>query len=118
MAVISSAKIRYDPLRSLVIGSITSLGYTGVGSVFTNPPVAIKINNPTNANLLISYDGITPNDFVAANSAFVFDYNSNKSNQAGVAQQPAGDRVYVKSEAANPTTGVAVYATVIYLSDV
>jgi hypothetical protein len=117
MAVISSAKIRYDPLRSLPIASISGT-YAGVGSVFTNPPVAIKINNPTNANLLISYDGITDNDFVAANSAFVFDYNSNKSNQAGVAQQPAGDRVYVKLEAGAPTTGLAVYATVIYLSDV
>ena len=113
---ISAIRITFENLRSLGFGSITG-SYTGVGGPFVNPVRMIKISNSTDVNLLISFNGIDDQDFIAANSAFIYDYGSNKADAAGYAEQPAGIRVYVKQENAAPTTG-NVYVTIIYLNTI
>ena len=110
--MISSAqKIAYEPLRSLGHASISGT-YAGVGTPFANPVRMLKVNNATDANLTISFDGVTDMDFIFANSAYVFDYATNAVDPVGQLEQPLGKRLYVKG---SPSTG-SVYVTVIYAS--
>lgn len=113
----NSSKVRYDPLRSVSYTEIASADYVAVGGSLTNPAVMIKVNNTTDANLIISFDGVTDQDFIMANTGQVLDYCSNKSNLAGYGEQPNGDQLWVRPESTNPSTG-NVYFTVIYLSQV
>lgn len=106
--------VRYETLRSLAFGGISG-AYAAVGSTWNNPARIIKVNNATDANLLISFDGITNHDVVLSNSAYVLDYSSNKNNPGGQLDQSYGTRMYVKQESAAPTLG-NVYLTVIYAS--
>jgi len=111
---INAMRALYDPLRSLAFGSISGT-YAGVGSVFSNPVRIIKIWNNTNADLIISFDGVTDRDFIPAGAGQVIDYASNKSNQAGIMEQPAQERVYVKQASSAATSG-SIYVTIIYAS--
>lgn len=114
--LVSSVRVRFEPLRSIAFGSITGT-YAGVGLPFANPVRLIDIDNNTNANIFVSINGIDDHTFVAANGFKLFDYATNKSDAAGLFEQPQGDRIYVKSETSNPTSG-NVYVTVIYASQV
>ena len=116
MSVVSASKVAYEPLRSLAFGSIGA-AYVQVGDATSNPIRSIKIQNFTDQNLLISYDGTTDHDAIAASGYFVWDYSSNKSNQGGFFEQAQGTKFYVKQESAGPTLG-NVYITVIYASQV
>lgn len=108
----TSVKIRYENLRLLAFGGISG-AYASVGAAFAHPVRVLKINNLTNANILISFDGVNDKDIVAANSAWIHDYGSNKTDTGGSLDQSQGERVYVKQQSAAPTLG-AVYVTVIY----
>lgn len=110
--LLSSIRIRYEPLRSLGFAAISG-AYAGVGAPFANPIRLLKVTNLTDENIIVSFDGITDHDVVAANGFFLYDYASNKSDQAGVLEQPVGTRLYVKAEAALPTEG-NLYVTVQY----
>lgn len=114
--VTSSVRVRYEPLRSLAFGSITS-SYVGVGLPFSNPIRLIKFTNETDASVLVSLDGINNHDVVAGNGFALYDYGSNKADAAGLLEQPQGDRIYVKAESALPTEGT-FYVTVVYASQV
>ena len=73
----------------------------------------IKVQNDTDANLLISYNGSDDKDVVMAKGGFVYDFGSNRSDQAGFLEHPIGERFYVKSETSDPTVG-NVYVTITY----
>lgn len=107
-------RVRYETLRSLAYTSISGT-YAGVGTAFANPVRLIKVNNTTDANLIISFDGVNAHDFVFAQSAYVFDYASNKEGPVDKLEQSVGDRVYVKEESGSPSKG-NVYVTVVYAS--
>ena len=106
-------RIRYETLRSLGFASISGT-YAAVGTAFANPVRILKITNTTDAALIISFDGVNNMDIVAAKSAWIHDYCSNKSINGGELDQSVGDRVWVKQVTA-PTVGT-VYVTVIYAS--
>ena len=112
----SSIRVRYEPLRSLGFGGISGT-YAGVGLPFANPVRILKVTNFTDENILVSLNGIDDHDVVAANGFFLYDYASNKGSMAGLLEQPQGDRIYVKSESANPTVG-NLYVTIVYASQV
>lgn len=114
--LLSSQKIRFEDLRSILFSDISGV-YEGVGSPFQYPVRQLELTNLTNANLLISFDGIRDKTIIAGQSAKIYDYGSNRSDMAGNAEQPATDRVYVKAESALPTSG-SFYITAIYLSEV
>lgn len=107
-------RIRYETLRSLGFASIGA-SYAGVGSAFANSVRILKVNNLTNANLLISFDGVHDQDVIAANAAYVFDYSTNKEGPVEKLSQSAGDRLYVKQESGAPSSGT-VYVTIVYAS--
>ena len=116
MNAVSSAIVRFENLRRLGFAALGA-GYVAVGTPFANPLRLIKVTNTTDANLIISFDGVADKDVVAANSAYVYDYAANKSSQGGYLEQPVGDCVYVKLEAAAATLG-NVYVTTIYAAQV
>jgi hypothetical protein len=107
-------RVRYENLRSLGFASIGA-GYTGVGVAFADPVRIIKVNNTTNSNLIISFDGVNDKDFIFAGSAYVLDYASNKEGPINKLEQSVGERVYVRYETGAPTSG-SVYVTIIYAS--
>lgn len=107
-----SVRIFYEPLRSLAFGSVSGT-YAAVGTPFAYAIREIKVTNLTNANLLISFDGVTNHDVVAATSAYIYDYCSNRADLGGALSQSAGQTLFVKSETSNPSSG-NLYVTVIY----
>ncbi len=110
--LVSSVRVRYEVLRSLGFASI-STAYAGVGLPFTNPIRILKVTNLTDSNLLVSFNGIDNHDVVVANGAYVYDYCTNKTDSAGMLEQSVGERLYVKSENGDPTSG-NVYVTLVY----
>jgi len=116
MSLSSSIRIRYETLRSLAFGGISG-AYAPVGTSFAHPVRILKVTNLTDANLLISFNGIDNMDVVAAQASYVYDYASNKNDMGGSLEQPQGDRLYVKQESTAATSG-SVYVTIIYASQV
>jgi len=114
--LVSSVRVRYEPLRSLGFAGI-SAAYAGVGLPFENPVRILKVTNFTDSNILVSLNGIDDHDVVAANGFFLYDYASNKAAAAGLLEQPLGDRIYVKAEGDVPTEG-NLYVTIVYASQV
>jgi len=113
MNLVSSARIAFEPLRTLAFGGITNV-YAAVGTSFANPVRLLKITNMTNEDIIVSYNGVTDNDVVIASGFTLYDYCTNQSAKGGLLEQPVGDGVWVKrAGAANPTSG-NVYVTVIY----
>jgi hypothetical protein len=112
----NSTRVRYEPLRSILYSSITT-GYLPIGTPFANPVRILKVSNFTDQPMFISIDGITNHDVVAANSAYVYDFGSNKSDSAGLFEEPQHDQLYVKAVGTLPASG-SVYVTVIYASQV
>jgi hypothetical protein len=114
--LVSATRIRYEVLRTLAFGSITT-SYVAIGTPFLNPVRMLKVTNLTNQPLYISTDGINNHDVVSANAAYVYDYGSNKSDAGGLLEESQSDQLYVKSVNTLPTSG-SIYVTVIYASQV
>ncbi len=110
MASENSLLVRYEDLRSLGFAAISGT-YAGVGTSFVHPVRMLKVSNLTNANLIISFNGIDDKD------AYIYDFASNQSESAGNLEQQAGERLYVREEDVAPTLG-NVYVTVIYADQV
>ena len=111
----SALKVRFEDLRELDFGSITS-SFVGVGSSFANPVRMLKVTNTTDQDMYISFNGVDTKDMVAARSAWIYDYGSNKITPSGILEQSAGERVYVKQIGVTAPTLGAIYVTVIYAS--
>lgn len=114
--LVSSIRVRFEPLRSLAFGSITGT-YAGVGLPFSNPVRILKFSNETDVTVLVSINGVDDHDVVAGNGFCLYDFASNKAQSAGLLEQPQGDRIYVKAASGLPTLGT-FYVTVIYASQV
>ena len=110
----NSSRVAFEDLRVLAFGGISG-NYALVGTVFQHPVRQLIIHNTTNANIIISYDGISDKSFIATGTSRVMDYCSNTSMQGGMLEQPAQQGVYVKEEAAATASG-NVYVEVIYAS--
>lgn len=115
--LLSAQKVRFEDLRILSGASLTP-SFTGVGPSFANPVRMLKVTNLSDADLFISFDGITAKDVIASESAFIYDFCSNLTTQAGNFEFAVGNRVYVSLVDAVPTNGKDVYVTVIYASTV
>lgn len=114
--IVSSVRVRYEPLRSIVYSSITT-SYQVLGTPLANPSRIFKITNLTDEPLFLSVDGINNYDVVAANAAFVYDFGSNRSEKSGLFEESQNDQIYVKAINTLPTLG-SVYLTTIYASQV
>jgi len=113
--IASAQRVAFEDLRSLGFASIGS-GYTAVGAAFANPVRILEIENTTDINLIISFDGVHDKTFIAANSFKIYDYDSNRNDMGGNFEQPKGTTLYVKQETVTAATKGNVYVTVIYAS--
>lgn len=95
MAVLSAMRVRFDGVRELAFGSL-STSYAAVGAAFSQPLRQLKVLNLTDAPCYLSYNGVDDDDYIAANSQFIYDYTTNKSESAPALEQTAGERVYAK----------------------
>jgi hypothetical protein len=107
-------RARFETLRSLGFAGISG-AYAAVGTAFSDPVRMLKVVNNTDANLIISYDGSTNQDYVAATSAFIYDFTSNVANTGDSLELAKGTTLYVKDDGVAPTSG-SVYVVVIYAS--
>ena len=107
----TSVRVNFDTLRSLAFGSISG-AYAAVGTAFNFPARLIKIANNTNADIIVSFDGINDHDFVASDGFVLYDYCTNQSAVGGYLEQAKGTVVYVKEASAGPSSG-SVYVTAI-----
>jgi hypothetical protein len=115
--VVSSARIRFEDLRTLGFLGIGN-NYAGVGLPFANPVRCLKLTNTTDADLFVSFNGIDHKDILPLKSFCLYDFGTNQSAAAGLLEQSAGDRVYVKQATATAASLGSVYVTVIYASQV
>jgi hypothetical protein len=99
-----SIKLYPEEIRSIAFGAIGA-AYARVGTPFENASRLVKFHNFTNANLLISFDGVTDHDAIFATSSHVMDLMTNHSAQAGEAFFPIGTQIWVKQETGAPGSG-------------
>src|SRR5205085_1075722 len=107
----SAQVVRVDAYRTVAAASITA-SYTQVGTAFGHQVRILKFINNTNADLKISFDGSTNNDFVPANSFCLYDAQTDaQANYKFVFS--AGTSISVAYNSGAPTTG-AFYVVCIY----
>ena len=116
MATSTSIRATYDVLRSLDWTLVTA-HYVAVGPSITNPIRILKIKNGTDADLLISFDGLTDRDIAPSNSYDIIDFGGNSSPNAEALEFPGNGYFYVKAANNLPTMG-KIYFTVIYVNNV
>lgn len=107
-------KVKFEALRSLGFADISG-AYAAVGTPFGHAVRMLKVVNNTDANLIIHYDGLADEDYVAASSQFIYDFTSNVSETGDVLELAANTTVYVRDDGVAPTSG-SVYVIVIYAS--
>lgn len=110
----NAQRVAFEPLRSLAFGSVAA-SYTAVGGLYDNPARLIKIDNSTDANVLISFNGVDDHIFVPAISAVLFDYASDRVGPEDRLEQPVNTQIYVKRESGAPSSG-NVYVSLMFAS--
>lgn len=93
-----------NSVKALAINSILSSAVTALyaplnGSGFTSAPFFVRIVNASNMAITISYDGVTDNEYIPANSVFELPCQANAQPGAYVALFPKNTIVYVKGTA-------------------
>jgi hypothetical protein len=106
-----SQVIRIDQLRSLAAGSISS-SYATVGGPLAHPTRLIKLVNNTNADCVVSVDGVNDNDYLPAGSFALYDVTTNRGNPDPYFVFQTGTQFLVKSTGA-PSTG-SFYVVAMY----
>jgi hypothetical protein len=111
MSFAQSLKVTAIPVQTVAFGDVTdSFEAMGVGM-----PAALrilKINNTTDSDVYVSYDGTTEHDVVVAGSGMVVDITTNKSVEEGLFL-PEGTIVYIEYVSGAPTSG-NVYLSAYY----
>lgn len=106
-------RVRFEPVREVAFGSIGA-SYTALGTPTSDHTRLFSVNNGTNADVYVSFDGTTNHLRVAGNSFQLFDFSSNKVRDDGFFVD-AGTTFYVKRVSAAPTMG-SLWVEVAYAS--
>ncbi len=110
MSNAQSIRLNSIPVQAVAFGSVAS-SFTAMGVAMPEPIRILKVNNSTNADVYISFDGTTVNDVIVASSGMVIDVTTNKSIDQGMFLAK-GTIVYLKYVSA-PTSG-NVYLSAYY----
>lgn len=110
----SAQIVRFETLRSIAFGAISGT-YAAVGTAFVHSARVIAIDNTSDADLFLSFDGINNHLIVISHSGKIIDFSSNRTEPVGVLEIPANTIVYVKQTSGAPTLG-SVYVTSMYAS--
>lgn len=104
----ASIVVAVDELRSLGFASVGA-SYLPLGIPFDHPMRILKIINTTNTDMIISFDGITNNDYVPAGGFSLYDLTTNETESAGWFFR-IGTQVYVKYATAPASGSVLLIA--------
>lgn len=99
----SAQVVRFDAFRSVAFGSITA-SYVQVGTPIGHQDRLLKFVNNTNADIRVSFDGTTDNDFIPANSFALYDFQTDAQADYKFTIS-VGTGISVKYDSAAPTGG-------------
>ncbi len=90
-----------DVVKIIPLSSFDTSSLSGTYQVInsTGLPHAcflIRINNDSNMDITVSFDGTTDQEFVSSNSSLTLPFQSNSSPNGFVAKMAKGTKVYVK----------------------
>lgn len=108
----SAIKVQWDALRTAAFGAIGG-AYSAVGTPFAHMTRILIMQNLTNQQVLVSFDGVTDNLTLPTGGQLILDYMSDQSLLGGEFLQAIGTQVYVKNAGVAPTTG-NFYVGLIY----
>ena len=97
-------RVQFNPIGVVAFGSIGA-SYGTFGAPMPGHARIIRFSNGTNADVLISSDGVTDNLRIAANSFMLVDFSTNRIQDDGLFVQK-GDQFYIKYVTA-PSSGAA-----------
>lgn len=99
-----AVQVVFDTLRTDAFGSIL-VGYSIIGTPFAHPIRLLVMQNMTDGNVIISFDGVNDHMFLPSTGQIVLDFASDASEVAGMWSLPIGAGVWVKQSGTAPTTG-------------
>lgn len=114
-------KLMPEHVRSVDAATIAGAGagvYTSISianPALDHPARMILLQNFTNADLMISMDGINEDYPIASRSSIILDITTNRSSTGGIYCIAQGTRFYV-TQLEVPTTG-SIYLTSFYASE-
>lgn len=107
-------RILPEVLRSVPYTAFVG-GYIAIGTPLAHPARLIKLYNGTDADMLISWDGVNNHDILPTKAFILLDVCTNKTRDDGL--YVGQDTVFWARQAvANPTVG-NVYLSVYYGSN-
>ena len=104
-----------EEVRVLAFGGIGLL-FVPIGAVLNNPTRLLNIDNDTNQAILISYDGVTPQQYIPAQTGLVLDFTSN-SGATVFPLMAAGTTIYVSQVLVAPTSGLVAVSAYYCVGD-
>lgn len=96
-------RVKFDPIREIAFGSISGT-YAPVGGVTTDFVRIISLNNGTNQDLYMSFNGVNDHLRLAPSSFKLFDLTANQIPRDGFFLAK-NLQIYVKQVTAPPTAG-------------
>ena len=105
------SKLSVEPQKTAAFGAI-GVGYSAIGTPFSNACSILTVQNLTNAVLQFSFNGVDDHFPLAIDAKQTWDACANRTNAQEGAFFSKGTQMYVK-RIGTPTSG-AVYVTVIY----
>lgn len=112
MSFRNAIRIEIENLRSLAAGGIGA-NYAAIGTALENPCRMIRIQNLTDATILVSDDGVNDKEIFVPGSFLILDIATNRTNVASEAAMAQGKTFYAKQSGAAPTTG-SIYISSYY----
>jgi len=106
--------MKAETLRSIDYTEIGAF-FTAIGTPFAHPSHIIHIQNTTNQEVLISFDGTNAHELVGAGGFVLLDISSNKTRSEGFFF-PQNLIVYVADNGIVPGSG-SVYVSTYYGTD-
>ena len=83
-------------LSSILSSAVTAFYAPLNGTGFSQAPFFIRIVNNSNMGITISYDGVNDHEFIAANTVFDLNSQTNAQPNAQIALFPKYTIVYIK----------------------
>lgn len=96
-------RVGFEEIRSAAFGDV-GVGYTALGGPLTGACRILRLVNRTNADILISYDGVTDQDVVPMQSFVLYDFTSDRVRDDGFFLAE-GTVIWQKQASGAPSSG-------------
>ncbi len=114
MSNAQSIRLAAIEVQAVDFSDLTS-SFVAMGDAMPEPIRILKVNNTTDSDIYISFDGVTAHDVIVASTAMVIDVTTNKSIEQGMFLS-TGTVVYVEYVSTVPTYGT-VYLSAYYAAN-